>query len=401
MNDGPAGRTIPGRSPLTGLLVIAQVALSLILLVGAGLFARTLINARSVDPGFSSPNLILFTVDPATQGYKGDQLATFYRQVLERVIALPAVRSAAWARDIPLDISRMETKVRPAEIGAAAAWAPTEYNVVGPGYFHMMGIALLQGRDFTYQDREGSPRVVVVNETLAKRNWGAGNALGQRLELTDAPGQILEVVGIARDLKYHELRENSRSYCYLPLLQQHAMPMMTLHVDPAGSEASVVTDIRQEISVLDKELPVFIQSLDEHINNALSQPRMAASLLGWAGILAATLAALGIYAVLAYSVSLRSREMGVRAAIGARPTDVLWMVLRQGMAPVAAGLASGILAALGSVRLIASYLYGVPATDIMTFSGVALFLAAVASLACYLPARRAARADPMETLRQE
>jgi len=321
--------------------------------------------------------------------------------VLERVMALRSVRSATWARDIPLDISRMETKVRPAETGAATAWAQAEYNVVGPGYFHTMGIALLRGRDFTHQDREGSPRVVIVNETLARRVWPAGSALGRRIEVTEAPGQILEVIGIARDLKYHEFRENSLSYCYLPLFQQKGMPLMTLHVDPAGSTASAITDIRQEIRVLDRELPVSIQTLDEHMNNALSQPRMAAALLGWAGILAAILAGLGIYAVLAYSVSLRSREVGVRVAIGARPVDVLWMVLGEGMALVAAGLVSGILAGLASARLIASYLYGVPATDVATFSGVVLFLAAVACLACLVPAWRAAYSDPLKTLRNE
>ena len=398
---GAVGRTIAGRSPMTSLLVILQVALSLVLLVGAGLFTRTLINAKSVDPGFSSHRLVLFTLDPATQGYKGDQFTSFYSQVLERVMALRSVRSATWARDIPLDISRMETKLRPAETGAATAWAQAEYNVVGPGYFHTMGIALLRGRDFTHQDREGSPRVVIVNETLARRVWPAGSALGRRIEVTEAPGQILEVIGIARDLKYHEFRENSRSYCYLPLFQQNGMPLMTLHVDPAGSTASAITDIRQEIRVLDRELPVSIQTLDEHMNNALSQPRMAAALLGWAGILAAILAGLGIYAVLAYSVSLRSREIGVRVAVGARPVDVLWMVLGEGMALVAAGLVSGILAGLASARLIASYLYGVPATDVATFSGVALFLAAVACLACLVPAWRAAYSDPLKTLRNE
>jgi putative ABC transport system permease protein len=179
------------------------------------------------------------------------------------------------------------------------------------------------------------------------------------------------------------------------------MPMMTLHVDPAGGAASVITAVREQIQDLDRELPVFVQSLDEHTNEALSQPRMAASLLGWAGILAATLAAVGIYAVLAYSVSLRLREIGIRMALGARPIDILWMLLLEGMALVAAGLASGLLAAMGSVRLIASYLYGVPATDITTFSGVACFLAAVACLACLVPARRAAWSDPVKTLRHD
>jgi putative ABC transport system permease protein len=400
-NHGTAGRGIAGRSPLTSLLVVLQVAFSLVILVAAGLFARTLINAKSADPGFSSRNLILFTVDPATQGSRNARIISFYEQVLERVISLPGVRSATWARDIPLDISRMETKVRPAETGAATTWTQTEYNVVGAGYFRIMGISLLRGRDFTHQDLENSLRVVIVNETLARRNWPAGNALAQRIEIKDAPGQVLEVVGIAGDLKYHELGEISRPYFYLPLLQQRGMPMMTLHVDPAGSAASVIAAVLQQIRVLDRGLPVFVQSLDEHMNDALSQPRMASSLIGWAGILAATLAAVGIYAVLAYSVSLRSREIGVRMAIGATPTDVLWMVLKEGMALVAAGLGSGLLAALGSARLIASYLYGIPPTDIATFSGVALLLAAVAFLACLVPARRASHSDPAKTLHYE
>lgn len=395
-----AGRTIAGRSPLTGLLVIVQVASSLALLVAAGLLNRTLINAKSADPGFSSRNLILFTVDPATQGYQGAQTSSFYAQVLERVIPLRGVRSAAWARDIPLDISRMETKVRPLENGAAASWIPAEYNVVGPEYFHTMGIALLQGRDFTHRDREDSARVVILNEMLARRYWPAGNALGRPIEVHDSPGEPLEIVGIVRDLKYHELGESSRPYFYLPL-PQRGMPMMTLHVDPDGSAASVIAAVRQQVRALDPELPVFIQSLDEHMNEALSQPRMAASLLGWAGIFALTLAAVGIYAVLAYSVTLRSREIGVRMAIGARPVDVLWMVLGEGMALVAAGLCAGLLAALGSARLIASYLYGIPATDMATFSAVTIFVTTVALFASYVPAQRAARYDPMKTLRQD
>ncbi len=399
--QGATGRTIAGRSPLTGLLVILQVACSLVLLVAAGLFTRTLINARSADPGFVSRDLILFTVDPATQGYKGVQTLSFYEQVLARVIPLPGVRSATWARDIPLDISRTETKIRPAEAGAAAAWTPAEYNVVGPGYFRTMTIALLQGRDFTDEDREGTTRVVIVNDTLARKYWPAGNALGQRIEIQEEARQALEVVAVARDLKYHELGESSHPYFYLPLLQQTGMPMMTLHVDPAGSAAPVIAAVRQQIRALDRELPVFIEGLDEHTYEALSQPRLAASLLGWAGILAATLAAVGIYAVLAYSVSLRLREIGVRVAIGARPGDILWMVFREGMTLVLAGLASGLFAALGSVRLIANYLYGVPATDIATFSGVAFFLAAVACLACLVPARRAAQSDPVKILRHD
>ncbi len=397
---GAAGRTIEGRSPLRGSLVILQVAFSFLLLVAAGLFTRTLINAKSADPGFGSRNLILFTVDPATQGYGDARIASFYGQVLERVLPLPAVRSAAWARDIPLDMSRMETKVRPAESGAATVWTPAEYNVVGPGYFRTMGISLLQGRDFTQQDREGSPRAVIVNKTLANSYWSASSTLGRRIEVHEPHGQVLEVVGIARDLKYHELGESGRPYLYLPL-QQSGMPMMTLHVDPAGSAASAINAVRQQIRALDRELPVFIQSLDEHMNNAFSQPRMAASLLGWAGILSATLAVVGIYGVMAYSVSLRSREIGIRLAVGAKPVHMLWMVLREGMTLVAAGLASGLLAALGSVHLIASYLFGIPATDITTFSGVAFLLAAVACLACLIPAWRAAHSDPAKTLRHD
>jgi predicted permease len=400
-SHGAMGRTTPARSRLTKLLVVFQVAFSLILLVGAGLFTRTLINAKSAEPGFGSHNLILCTLDPASQGYKGDRLNSFYMQVLKGVISLPGVRSATWAREIPLDLSRMETRVRPAEEGTASPWAQAEYNVVGRGYFHTTGIALLRGRDFTDQDRDGSPRVVILNETLARRYWPEGDALGQRVELGDAPGQPFEVIGVAMDLKYHDLNETGRSYLYLPLLQQPGMPSMILHVEPAGSAGQVINDIRQEVRVLDRELPAYIQTLDEHMSNSLSQPRMAASLLAWAGIFAAVLAALGIYAVLGYSVSLRSREIAVRAAVGARPGDILWMVLRGGMALVGAGLVCGILGALGATRLIASYLYGVPATDPVTFSGVALFLAAVAFLACYVPARRAAHSDPVQTLRQE
>ncbi len=401
VGHGAMGRTIAGRPALTGILVVLQLVFSFLLLVGAGLFTRTLVNANSADPGFSSRDVLLCFVDPASQGYKGDRLASFYGQLLERVTALPGVRSATWARDIPLELSRMETRIRPAETGTATGWAQTEYNVVGPGYFKMMGISLLRGRDFTDQDRKGSPRVVIVNETLAKRSWTSGNALGQRIELSESPGQVFEVIGIARDLKYHELREDSRSYCYLPLSQQRGMPMMTLHVGPAGRASSITADIQREFRALDSNLPVSFQSLDEHMNNALAQPRMAASLLGWAGLLAAILAALGIYALLAYSVSLRSMEIGIRMAIGARPADMLRMVLGEGMALVAAGLAFGTLASLGSARLISSYLYGVPAIDVVTFSGVALFLAAVACLACFVPARRAAHSDPLKTLRHD
>jgi putative ABC transport system permease protein len=182
------------------LLVILQIAFSLVLLVAAGLFTRALINAKSADPGFSSRDLILFTVDPATQGYQPAQTLSFYERVLERVVPLPGVRSATWARDIPLELSRMETKVRPAEVNAAAGWTPAEYNVVGQGYFRTMAIAIMQGRRFTHQDREGSGRVVIVNSTLAKKYWPAGNALGQRIEVREAPMQPLEVVGIAGDL---------------------------------------------------------------------------------------------------------------------------------------------------------------------------------------------------------
>jgi len=414
-DESPALHQGSRRLALRNLLVIAQVALSLTLLIGAGLFLRSLRQAQSIDPGFNPEHVLVAPLNINLLRYTKPQGVEFYRQVVERVEALPGVQSASLARVLLLSGSGRtnsvmiegqngpdrESRGEGTGGGAEVANNTTAANVVGLKYFQTMGIGLLRGRDFTAQDRDGAPGVVVINETFAKRYFPGQDPLGKRISLRGARGPWLEVVGITRDSKYRTLGEAPAPFVHLPLLQNHETGM-TLHVRTGVDPAALIPAVRREIQALEKNLPATeIRPLTELISRSLFPARVGAALLGVFGLLALLLASVGLYGVMSYSVSRRTREIGIRMALGAERRDVLRLVLTEAMTLVAVGVGVGLTLAAAVTRLLAGFLYGVSATDPTTFAGITLLLAGVALFASLIPARRAMRVDPMVALRYE
>jgi predicted permease len=397
-----AARAGTRRSRLRAAFVTAQLMLSVVLLVGAGLFIRSLMSAHSIDPGFRVERALTVPVDLGLLRYKAAEGRNFYRELLTRIEAQPGVERASLVRFAQLGFSFAQGQVvaegraQPGEEGTSAG-----FNVVGPRYFQTMGTQLMRGRDFTEADREGAPAVAVVNETLAQMLWPGEDPLGKRLSFEGPQGPFLEVVGVARDGKYRSLGDRPRPYFYQPLFQSYE-PKMTLVVRTSGDPLSVAGAVREQLRALDPNLPVAdVKTLAEQFDLSLLPARVAAWTLGGFGLLALALAAIGIYGVVSFSVAQRTREIGVRMALGARGGDVLRLVLGEGLLVIGVGLLAGLLLALAATRVVAGFLYGVGATDPLTFAGVPILLGAVALAASYIPARRATRVDPMVALRHE
>ncbi|HEV7890009.1 MAG TPA: ABC transporter permease [Pyrinomonadaceae bacterium] len=390
------------RSRLRAAFVTAQVTLSVVLLVCAGLFIRSLRNAHTIDPGFRVERALTVTVDLGLLRYKETEGGNFYRELLSRVESQPGVERASLVRFAQLGSSFAQGQVvaegKSSDDGEGTG---TGFNVVGPRYFETMGTSLVRGRDFTEADREGAPKVAVVNETLAAMLWPGEDALGKRLSFEGARGPFLEVVGVARDGKYRSLGDRSRPYLYTPLFQSY-QPRMTLVVRTSGEPAALAGTVRGQLRALDPNLPVAeVRTLAEQFDLSLLPARVAAYTLGGFGLLALALAAIGIYGVVSYSVAQRTREIGVRVALGARARDVMRLVIGEGLSVVGLGLALGLALAFVVARLFASFLYGVGAADPLTFVGVPALLGSIALAAGYLPARRATKVDPMVALRHE
>jgi predicted permease len=388
------------RSRLRNAFVVSQTALSVVLLIGSGLFIRSLRNAQTIDPGFKVESALIATLDPGLLRYGEEQGQEFFRQAVERVEALSGVERASLMCFVPLGLRFAQHDVF-VEGRNGSRNATTGFNIVAPRYFQTMGVPVARGREFTSQDRTGAQSVVMINETLARRLWPGEDPIGKRLRLGGPSDPEAEVIGVARDGKYATLGENARPYIYRPLLQSYESKM-TLVVRTAGKPETLIAAVRERIQSLDPNLPVSqITTLADQVNFALFPARLGAALLGAFGLLALGLAATGIYGVIAYSVSQRTQEFGIRMALGADGADVRRLVLREGLKVVLIGVTAGLALSLAATRLITVFLYGVGANDPLTFVGVALLLTAVALLACYLPAWRATKVDPIVTLRRE
>jgi predicted permease len=390
------------RSRLRAAFVMAQVTLSVVLLVGAGLFIRSLQSAHTIDPGFRVERALTVPVNLGLLRYKEAEGQNFYRELVARVEAQPGVESASLVRFAQLGFSFAQRQaVAEGKTSSGDEGVNIGFNIVGPEYFKTMGTQLLRGRDFTEADRAGAPGVAVINETLAETLWPGEDALGKRIGLEGPEGPMLEVVGVARNGKYRSLGDGPRSYVYQPVLQSYE-PVMTLVVRTKGAPESMAGAVREQLRALDANLPVAdVRTLSEQFDLSLLPARIAAWTLGSFGLLALALAAIGIYGVVSYSVAQRTREIGVRVALGAQSRDVLRLMLGEGLLIVGVGLAAGLLLSFAATRVIEGFLYGVGATDPLTFAGVPLVLAAVALAASYLPARRAMKVDPMVALRYE
>lgn len=388
------------KSRLRSALVVTQTMLSLVLLICAGLFLKSLKNAQTLDPGFDTNNILLMSLDMNLHAYDEAKAQVFYDQLLENIKGLPGVKSASLAEKVFGDDQQMGVVVE--------GYSPppntdmlVDYNIVGSDYFQVMGIPLTRGRDFTSRDMKSAPGVVIINERMARRFWPDQDPIGKRMSVSGMKGPYLEVVGVAKIAKYYELQERPFSYMYLPYKQKYESHA-TLHVRTVGDPNTLIGAVRQQAQALDRNLPVFgISTMAGHMNQSLWVSRMAATLLGVFGALALVLVTVGVYGVVAYSVTQRMNEIGIRLALGATPRDVLRLLLGQTMRLALIGLGLGLGLAFAFTRFTSSLLYGVNASDPVIFGGISLLIAGVTLLASYIPARRAMRIDPVITLRYE
>jgi putative ABC transport system permease protein len=391
------------RSRFRNGLVVAQVALSLLLLIAAGLIVRSLQQTQMAGPGFEVENRVTMSVDLGLQGYDEARGREFYKRLITRVESAPGVRAASYVGALPLnlDFNGSSIYVEGQPFTRASDVPTIATGEVWPRYFETMGIPLIEGRDFTMQDDKEESRFVIVNEAFARRFWPGRSPIGKRLSRGGPDAQRFEVVGVVKNGKYWTLGEDPRPFVYFSLAREYGSDV-TLVVHTSVEPQSMINTIRRDVERLDANLPLYdVKTMGEHLRLPLFPLRAGAWVTGGFALLALLLAGLGIYGVMAYAVSQRTREIGLRMALGAESRDVMRLVVKQGMWLAGAGLAIGLTGALVLTRLMSSVLYGVSATDVLTFAGVTLLLGSVVLLACYLPARRAAKIDPLIALRCE
>ncbi len=392
------------RALATKSLVVFQVSLSVLLLVGAGLFTRTLLNLKSVGIGFNPENIVLFNLDPPRARYSAAQRVDLFRRVEERLSGLPGVQSATLSSDTLLANELDNTCFRPT--GRPAKANPRDesvfMNAVGRDFFQTMGIPVVSGRAFSSLDTQRSPKTAVINQTLARTFFPHENPLGQTFGFCEGKSEPVEIVGISADAKYNSLREAVRPTLYLPYLQADDAGWMTFEIKTPASTASMVPELSKAVSSIDKDLPLIeIRTQLQQINATISGERVFATLTTTFGLLALLLACIGIYGIMAYAVARRTSEIGIRMALGARAREVLTMILKEASVLAIIGVVVGIGAALSATRLIASLLFGLKPTDPLTLMGAGALLLALALVAGFAPAFRASRVDPMHALRHE
>jgi len=398
---GGHGTTVGWRAnPLRSALVVSEIALSMVALIGAGLFIWSMRNAQKTNLGFESQNLVVMTVDLGALHYQEGRGQQFYRDVIDRVGATQGVVAATVASVAPLGGGFART-VFPEGQSETSGYRGTltQLDDIPPNFFETLRIPLVSGRTFTDFDRANTTSVAIVSDAMAKHFWPDQNAIGKRFHFFGDP-TLREIVGIVGNTVVDEIGEEPQPFVYLPLAQDYS-PAVTIQVRTQGKPEALVSTIRREVQSLDSNLAITnVQTISEVVSQALWAPRMGAALLTLFGGLALILAAVGVYGVLSYSVSQQTQEIGIRLALGARPATVLWLFIRQGMQLTAIGLAIGLIGALAAMKVLESLLLGVSTHDPATFGGVTLVLAVAAALACYIPARRATRVDPVISLRQ-
>ena len=390
------------RSRLRNGLVVAQLALSIVLLVAAGLFVRTLQSLYRIEPGFETRHVLVATLDAGLQGYDEVRARRLFTEIEERARAIPGVQQAALGYMLPLGGGGWDTRIFPAEATPAPndAGLKTDVNAVSPSYFETLGMQVVAGRPFTAADRDGSPGVAIVNDAVVEKLWPGTNAIGKRFRIGRGK-EVLEVVGVVRTARYRSLVEPPRPFFYRPFAQAY-QPSMTLHIRTTGDPYAVVPSVRRALDDLDRDLPLSrVQTLAKRLDGSIGPQRTAATLVGLYGLLALLLAAVGLYGSMAYSVSRRTREMGVRMALGARANEVLRHVLAQAFRIAVVGTVIGLVAAVVATRYLRALLFGVEPTDPATLVTVILVLVAASIAAAYLPARRATRVDPVVALRSD
>jgi predicted permease len=402
LNVGGRGGTVGwGRSTLRSLLVVTEIALALVALIGAGLFVRSMQSAQHIDPGFESKKLFVFAFDMGALHYEEGRAQQYFRAAIDRARAVPGVDSATIASNFPLGGGLGRT-VFPEGQDEASGYRGTltQLNDVAPNFFQTLRIPLAGGREFADADRKDTHQVAIINEAMANQFWPDQNAVGKRFHFFGET-QLREVVGVVRNTVVNNFGEDPQPLVYLPITQDFA-PAVTMQVRTSGRPESVIAAVRSQVQSLDTNLALTnLNTIEELVDQGLWAPRVGAGLLAVFGALALLLAIVGVYGVLSYSVSQQTREIGIRMAMGARTASVLALIVRQGMRLAFVGLALGLVIAFAGMRVLSSLLFGVSAHDPVTFAGVSFILATAAILGCYIPARRAAKIDPITALRYE
>ena len=401
---GRAGGGAASHNRLRGILVVAQVAVSLVLLAGAGFFVRSLQNSAHMNMGFRADHLLMTSMDLRLQGYTEQRGQQFYEQLRERVKARPGVRDAAVSAFIPMGYNNAGVSIfLPDQAGANKSQVETALsNSVQSGYFRTVGVPVIQGREFNSGDTASSPRVAIINEAMAKKIWPGQDPIGKTFQI-ERGGPAIQVVGTTGTGKYVFLYESPSAYVYFPMSQSYRSSA-TLMVYSESDPLQLVGPIREEVRALDATLPLYnVTTMEAHVRDGkpLLPARLGAMLVGAFGLLGLLLASVGVYGVISYSVSQRTQELGIRAALGARPGNVIAMVLRQGMSLSLIGMGIGLILAFLLQRGMRSVLYGVGSTDIPTLAMVSAMLLLVAFIASYIPALRATRVNPVIALRHE
>jgi predicted permease len=397
-----SGETVSGavgkrRARMT--LTVVQIALSLVLVLGAGLFLRSLGKLRAIDPSLVTDRVVAAEMDLTLRGYDEGKGVQFYSRVLERARALPGVQAATLTSVLPVTAGGLRGNLR-AGATVPKVDVPVEFDIVrvSPGYFTTLGVPLVRGRDFSGADTAKSAPVAIVNEAMQRMFWPAADPVGSTF--SDGSPVPFSVVGVASDTKYRNLREKTRMVMYLPIPQLYTSSAnLVVRTSMPGSQ--IVEALRTQVRAIDAAMPLYnIRTLAEHVDRSLYLDRLRANLIGSLAMLALALAAIGIYAVLSYTIAERTREVGVRLALGAQPIAVLRMLLATGARVAAAGIGAGLLLSLTLTSVVANQLYGLTATDPLTLAGASALLFAVALLASFIPAWRATRIDPVVALRQ-
>jgi predicted permease len=407
-----------GHGPLRNALVVTQVALSLLLLIGAGLFLRSLKNLSSLGPGFNPERLVGFEIDPSRSGYSVERLKTFYQQLTQDLSTIPGVQSVSVASMRIMENNEWDSGM------TAEGYSPTKpgdhpqayMNEIGPGYFAALGVPIVAGRDFRLSDNrevlrgkdpagdDWEPTVIIINEKLAKQFFPGRNPIGMHLGFGTDPGTPtpMEIIGVIKDIKYTNLRDEIPIQAFIPYMASHYLGGMVVYVRTTAEPNQLMGSLRAKVRELDANLPIFaMRTMDTQISNSLSTERMIASLSTVFGFVATVLAIIGLYGVMSYSVSQRTREIGIRMALGAEQGRVVGMVMREVLFLIGIGVLVGVPAALALTRVIKSQLYGLEAHDPWTLALATGLLALVASAAGYIPAVRASRVDPITALRYE
>jgi len=397
------------RLSLASALVVAQVALSMVLLAGAGLFARSLMKLQEENVGFNRDNVLLVGIDPRLGGYKPTELSALYRQVLDRVGELPGVKAATIATYSPIaGTGRSSTITVRGYTPKTGEDMDVNDMLIGPGYCETLGVPLLLGREINIRDTPASQKIAVVNQSFAKYFFHGENPIGRRFYFGDEDdperGEELEIVGVLGDVKYESAKEEAGRTAYRPILQVQDKDAYSSNVEirTAGDPASLAPTVRQVIGQVDTKLPIFgVTTLREQLSGALQQEKLIAELVSFFGLLALLLACIGLYGVMAHGVVRRTKEIGIRMALGAERRRIVWMVMRETIVLVLVGIAIGVPVALGAARLVSSQLFGLSAADPLTLLVAASLLTGVALLAGFLPARKASKVNPLIALRYE